>query len=946
MARTTTIAYDPTFVHLPDSITTPGVTTSFTYDGSGNVLTRTLTDTTSQNQPYSTNGQTRTWTNTWSNFLLATVKTPNGNTTTFGYDSTGALTSITDALNHVTNINSHTGGGLPETIVDPNGATNGTTTTLTYDPRQRLTSKAVATASNGTETTTYTLDAAGNLTKLTLADNSYISYVYDTAHRVTKATNALGEYQMYTLDALGDRTQVNTYRSSGSIWRQQALTFDALGRESKYVGGTNNYLDQTTYAYDANGNLLTITDGNNHATTRLFDALNRLSKSTDANSGVTQFAYDAHDRTTGVTDANNNATTYVYDGFGDAIQLVSPDTGTTVYHYDGDANLTSQTDALNVTTTFAFDALDRVTHRSGTQWAYFGYDVNNWNPGSSIGRLSWVDDPTGYMYFAYDQFGNINRREHTAQNGTVINNIWVSHDPVNRVSAYSYPSGLYVAFNRDAAGQVGNVNTCWTQQSCGNVEWAYYAAFYGPLDYENFGNGFVVNKYVEGDYRPLFLQMQTSGHTNNVMNGQVYLDAANNVTGFSDTVNAYNNQTLGYDVINRLTSATFGTGGFGSLAWQYDKVGNLSSQTVNGSTTTYGYTSGSNRLASITNGGTINVTTDADGNITSIPPANQTGTAATFAYNSGNRLISVTNSPLAITSNLYDAFGERLSKQDSGSNTANTYVYDLDGHLIEENDSGSVTDYLYNNDVLVGLWVPSTSKLYYVHTDWLGKPLFVTDSNQNIVWSTTYQPYGTTPQIYSSIVQNVRLPGQYSDTTETGFYYNMNRDYMPNLGRYLEADPIGLKGGINPYLYARANPLKFTDRWGLQEGPPETGPTAESMASPPIYPGATYNSPWRIQRAQYEINTAYEDAKATGEGLAMAMKEAYNEATSKPDDNQIPAPPLSDAALADLTQTFQDPTRTPPPAFNWWVCRGKDNMALGQPMVPTGGTKEEIKPYY
>ena len=299
---------------------------------------------------------------------------------------------------------------------------------------------------------------------------------------------------------------MNTYRSSGSIWRQQALTFDALGRESKYVGGANNYLDQTTYAYDANGNLLTITDGNNHATARLFDALNRLSKSTDANSGVTQFAYDAHDRTTGVTDANNNATTYVYDGFGDAIQLVSPDTGTTVYHYDGDANLTSQTDALNVTTTFAFDALDRVTHRSGTQWAYFGYDVNNWNPGSSIGRLSWVDDPTGYMYFAYDQFGNINRREHTAQNGTVINNIWVSHDPVNRVSAYSYPSGLYVAFNRDAAGQVGNVNTCWTQQSCGNVEWAYYAAFYGPLDYENFGNGFVVNKYVEGDYRPLFLQ--------------------------------------------------------------------------------------------------------------------------------------------------------------------------------------------------------------------------------------------------------------------------------------------------------------------------------------------------------------------------------------------------------------------------------------------------------
>ncbi len=828
--RSTSITYDtgsvnnPPLPHSPLTITTAGLasgfpsdspeTIAFTYDNSGDVLTKTLTDTTPTNrQPYSTNGQTRTWTYTWSNFLLATVKSPNGNTTTFGYDSTGALTSITNAKSQVTTITSHTAGGQPKTIVDPNGSTNGTTTTLTYDPRQRLTSKAVATANNGTETTTYTLDAAGNLTKLTLADNSYISYVYDTAHRVTKATNALGEYQTYTLDALGDRTQVNTYRSSGSVWRQQALTFDALGREIKYVGGTNNYLDQTTYAYDADGNLVTITDGNNHATTRVFDALNRLSKSTDANSGVTQFAYDAHDRTTSVTDANNNATAYVYDGFGDNIQQASPDTGTTVYYYDGDANLTSKKDALSVTTTFTYDALDRVTSRTGTQWAYFGYDSNNWNPGSTIGRLSWVDDPTGYMYFAYDQFGNASHRQHQTQSGTVVNDIWISHDLVNRESAYSYPSGLYVAFNRDAAGQVTTISTCWTQQNCGTVESASYAAFYGPLDYESFGNGFSVNKYVEGDYRPLFLLMQTSGQTSNVMNGQVYLDAANNVTGFSDTVNAYNNQSFGFDVINRLTSATSGAGGYGSLAWQYDKLGNLSSQTVNSSTTTYGYTSGSNRLASITHGGTINVTTDADGNITSIPPADQTGTAATFAYNSGNRLISVTGSPLAITSNLYDAFGERLSKQEPGSNP-NTYVYDLDGHLIEENDNGSVTDYLYNNDVLVGLWVPSTSKLYYVHTDWLGKPLFVTDSNQNIAWSTTYQPYGTTGLVVGSVTQNVRLPGQFSDT-ETGFYYNMNRDYMPNLGRYLEADPIGLAGGINPYRYAKANPGRFTDRFGL-----------------------------------------------------------------------------------------------------------------------------------
>jgi YD repeat-containing protein len=123
VTRTTTIAYDSTWLHLPATVSTADLDIAFTYDGSGEVLTRTLTDKTTGTLPYSTSGQARTWTNSWSNYLLASVQSPNGNTTRFGYDGTGALTSITDPLSHQTQITSHTGGGLPEVIVDPNGVT-------------------------------------------------------------------------------------------------------------------------------------------------------------------------------------------------------------------------------------------------------------------------------------------------------------------------------------------------------------------------------------------------------------------------------------------------------------------------------------------------------------------------------------------------------------------------------------------------------------------------------------------------------------------------------------------------------------------------------------------------------------------------------------------------------------------------------------------------------
>ncbi|WP_245754432.1 RHS repeat-associated core domain-containing protein, partial [Candidatus Accumulibacter aalborgensis] len=114
-------------------------------------------------------------------------------------------------------------------------------------------------------------------------------------------------------------------------------------------------------------------------------------------------------------------------------------------------------------------------------------------------------------------------------------------------------------------------------------------------------------------------------------------------------------------------------------------------------------------------------------------------------------------------------------------------------------------------------------KVYYLHHDHLNTPRLVTDETNKVVWRNTPlgEPFGMSlPEEDpdgdgQAFVLNLRFPGQYADR-ESGLNYNYLRDYSPEVGRYLQSDPIGLDGGINTYGYVTDPNIS-----GIMEQPPQ-----------------------------------------------------------------------------------------------------------------------------
>ncbi|MCR5881397.1 hypothetical protein LRS03_00360 [Rhizobacter sp. J219] len=139
----------------------------------------------------------------------------------------GDLHTITNAKGQVTRYTQYDKHGNVLQSIDANGVV----TQNVYDLRQRLLSTTTA-----GQTTSYQYDAAGQLKRVTLPDQSWVGYDYDGAHRQTAVYDHRGNRTDYTLDNAGNRIGEQTRDPSGSLKRQLARSIDALGRVQQTTG--------------------------------------------------------------------------------------------------------------------------------------------------------------------------------------------------------------------------------------------------------------------------------------------------------------------------------------------------------------------------------------------------------------------------------------------------------------------------------------------------------------------------------------------------------------------------------------------------------------------------------------------------------------------------------------------------------------------------------------
>jgi RHS repeat-associated protein len=825
---------NPTRIDYPG-----GRSEGFTYDAEGRMLTRTR-------QPGAPDAATTTYAYYPTTGQLWTVKDPYNRTTTYVYNSRGWLASTTDPVGRVTST-LYNNAGQPTQMTAPTGAI----TTYNYDTPGRPT-----TTISPAGTTTRTYDAAtGRVASITSAAGRVTAYGYDVRDRVTSVTLGFGSAAPST----------------------STKVYDALGRVSSSKDGL---LRETLYTYDRLSRVLTTTQPGGRITTNLYwnwyynpnnfgppppGAVRRHVRTTSADATVREvisdyrgkvlseqdsnatvsYTYDAEGRMLSLTDGNANSRTWLYDPHGRLSRKTYPD-GT--YH-----EYTWRLDNKPFTRRTPAGAIETSTYLANglllkRDWSDATEDVNYLY--DTFGRLATISDVDTTTAFAYD---TLNRK--TSETQTVANlparTIGYSYTGEHEPASITYPDGTLTEYTYTPRGEMLTVSSGGPPPV---ATYTYDAA--GRPTGHTMDNGTVATQtYVPTGEVDALIHTKTG----TTFAGMDYsIDSANGrrLSQVSLNTGTSGQSDFGYDSIGQVTSASYLSSPWSKSSdqYSYDASGNRTATTEAPTPGVKAWTS--NALDQTTSiGGGLTMTYDSSGNmLTAMNPG--TG-RSTLTWDAENRLLTSSGPPTSTTRNLnrYDPF-HRLVLTEAQTLTAAIWTTQsrtrsvLDKfNLIEEStypgSNGTAAsetfrytwgrdlgDTLYAAGGVGGLLLmekvtAGAPEPWWYHHDANGNVLALTDATGTAAKSARYDAFGqmatwTAPAFASPILSVHHNRHWFSTKPLTidpsgglALHFYGFRWYLPQLGRWPSRDPAEEVGGINLYGMVGNSAPNWVDVLGL-----------------------------------------------------------------------------------------------------------------------------------
>jgi RHS repeat-associated protein len=657
-------------------------------------------------------------------------------------------------------------------------ASGGRTLTLTWAD-----GRVSQVADSAGRSVSYGYSNAGNLTSATGVDGAVTGYGYDSAHYMTTVSKPGGAVTTNVYDGSNrvtsqtdptGRVTIMDYAATGTTITAPggSETVDSYtnGRiVSQTVAATTDVAATTSYAYDAAGNVTSVTDPLGKVSTFTYDGDGNMLSKTDPLGRTSHWTYGALDKPLTSTDALGRRSTFTYNAFGDILSSTSPAGHVNTVTYNADGTVATSVDAAGHATSFTYDSAGRLLSTTDPDGlvSRIAYDAagvltsttdadgkSTTVTTDAAGRALTVTDPNGHITsLTYDVRGN--RTSVTDANGSVTA---TTYDKADRPKSSTDAAGKVTLYTYTAAGQLATVKdanshtTTYAYDDAGQL-----ASVTDPLDR-------ITTYAYDKAGRTVSTVLPSGAESSAVYDGAGQL---------SSTTNAVDETTqYAYNAAGQLVSTT-------------DPLGRVvtSAYTDDGQPSTVTMPDASTQVSTYTQAGLLASSTNADGKVTSysysdagrlLGKVEPGGLATSVAYDSAGRTHTVTLPDGSTQTYSYDDTGKvtRVHYSAAGS-TDTTYAYDDGGRPTSMTDATGTTSFVYD-----------TAGRLHSETDGAGATVSYAYDSVGKLTAITYPGGHTATYAYDAAGQMTSLTDWASHTTTFG--------WDPNGQLATQADPNGV----------------------------------------------------------------------------------------------------------------------------------------------------------